>query len=95
MDFINNLVPQIQEWIGRFITVESGIQLLTVLSCGLLAAFTNKRWQKYIASRLANIENKKLIEFLLRATNRIAFHSLLLKFLPCSGLFLVIFLLGS
>ena len=81
MDFINNLLPQIQSWIDRFTTVESGIQLITVVGCGLLAALTYKKWQKIIAKMLDGVENKKITEFLLRATNRIMFPVSMLIYL--------------
>ena len=81
MDFINNLLPQIQSWIDRFTTVESGIQLITVVGCGLLAALTYKKWQKIIAKMLDGVENKKITEFLLRATNRIMFPVSMLTYL--------------
>ena len=81
MDFIDNLLPQIQSWVDRFTTVESGIQLITVVGCGLLAALTYKKWQKIIAKMLDGVENKKITEFLLRATNRIAFPVSMLVYL--------------
>ncbi len=81
MDLIDKFLPQIQSWIEQFTTVESGIQLLTVVGCGILAAFTYKRWQKYIAKLLDGSEDKKLIEFVLRATNRIAFPVSMLLYL--------------
>ena len=81
MDFIDNLLPQIHSWVDRFTTVESGIQLITVVGCGLLAALTYKKWQKIIAKMLDGVENKKITEFLLRATNRIAFPVSMLIYL--------------
>ena len=81
MDFIDNLLPQIQSWVDRFTTVESGIQLITVVGCGLLAALTYKKWQKIIAKMLDGVENKKITEFLLRATNRIMFPVSMLIYL--------------
>ncbi len=57
MEFIDNLLPQIQSLIERFMTVESGIQLMTVVGCGLLAALTYKRCQKIITKVLDGLEN--------------------------------------
>jgi len=81
MELIDKLLPIIQSWFERFSTIQGGIQLLTVLGCGALAAVTHKKWQSFITQLLGNLEKKTFFQFLLRGSNRIAFPMSMLLYL--------------
>lgn len=73
MKLIDSLLPLLEYWFERFTTIQGGIQLLTVLGCGALAALTHKRWLAFIKKLVGDLGKKPTINFLLRGTNRIAF----------------------
>ncbi len=81
MELIDKLLPLIQSWFERFSTIQGGIQLLTVIGCGALAAVTHKKWQLFITQLLGNLEKKNFFQFLLRASNRVAFPMSMLLYL--------------
>jgi hypothetical protein len=81
MELIDKLLPLIEYWFDRFSTIQGGIQLLTVIGCGALAAVTHKRWQLFITQLLGDLEKKNFFQLLLRATNRIAFPMSMLLYL--------------
>ena len=84
MDLINNLLPTIETWFERFITIQNGIQLLTVVVCGALAFFTPKKWRVITNKFLSDNEKNTVIQFALRASNRIAFPVSMLLYLITS-----------
>ena len=81
MELIDKLLPLIEYWFDRFTTIQGGIQLLTVIGCGALAAVTHKKWQLFITQLLGELEKKNFFQFLLRASNRIAFPMSMLLYL--------------
>ncbi|MCK4833191.1 MAG: mechanosensitive ion channel [Gammaproteobacteria bacterium] len=81
MEFIDKLLPMIEYWFDRFTTIQGGIQLLTVIGCGALAAVTHKKWQLFITQLLGDLEKKNFFQFLLRGTKRIAFPVSMLLYL--------------
>ena len=81
MELIDKLLPLIQYWFDRFTTIQGGIQLLTVVGCGALAAMTHKKWQSFITQLLGDLEKKNFFQFLLRGSNRIAFPVSMLLYL--------------
>ncbi len=81
MKFIDSLLPVLQYWFERFSTIQGGIQLLTVLGCGTLAALTHKRWQRFIQQLVGDLKKQPYVEYFLRATNRIAFPMSMLLYL--------------
>lgn len=81
MDFINTLLPTIETWFERFITVQNGVQLLTVVVCGALAFFTAKKWRIITNKLLSEDKKHTVIQFVLRASNRIAFPVSMLLYL--------------
>jgi small-conductance mechanosensitive channel len=81
MELIEKLLPLIEYWFDRFTTIQGGIQLLTVIGCGALAAVTHKKWQLFITQLLGDLEKKNFFQFLLRASNRIAFPMSMLLYL--------------
>jgi len=81
MELIDKLLPLIQSWFDRFSTIQGGIQLLTVIGCGGLAAATHKKWQLFITQLLGDLEKKNFFQFLLRGSNRIAFPMSMLLYL--------------
>ncbi|MCK4710953.1 MAG: hypothetical protein KAU21_20225, partial [Gammaproteobacteria bacterium] len=81
MEFIDKLLPLLQSWFERFTTMQGGIQLLTVLGCGTLAALTHKKWQFFITKLLGDLEKQNFFQFLLRGTNRVAFPMSMLLYL--------------
>jgi small-conductance mechanosensitive channel len=85
MEFIEKLLPHIEYWFERFTTIQGGIQLLTVLGCGALAALTHKKWQQFITKLLGGLENKNFVQFLLRGSNRIAFPMSMFLYLLVTG----------
>lgn len=85
MDLINNLLPTIETWFERFITIQNGVQLLTVVVCGALAFFTAKKWRVITNKLLSDNEKHTVIQFVLRASNRIAFPVSMLLYLITSS----------
>lgn len=85
MEFINNLLPLIESWFDRFVTIQSGVQLLTVVVCGALAAFSYQKWQLFITQLLGDFEKQNFIQFILRGSNRIAFPMSMLLYLLATG----------
>lgn len=85
MEFIDKLLPVIEYWFDRFTTIQGGIQLLTVLGCAALAALTHKKWQFFITKLLGGLEKQNFIQFMLRASNRIAFPMSMLLYLLVTG----------
>lgn len=81
MELIDKLLPLLQSWFERFSTIQGGIQLLTVIGCGALAAATHKKWQLFITRLLGDLEKKNFFQFLLRGSNRIAFPMSMLLYL--------------
>ena len=81
MDIIDTIIQFSEQWFNRYATLEGGIQLLTVIICGALAAFTYKQWQQFITKLLGDLEKQKFIQFLLRGSNRIAFPMSMLLYL--------------
>ena len=81
MDIIDSLLQSIEFWLNRYATIEGGIQLLTVLACGFLAALTHKKWQLVIRKLVGDLEKQEFIQFLLRGSNRIAFPMSMLVYL--------------
>ncbi len=81
MELIDKLLPLIEYWFDRFTTIQGGIQLLTVIGCGALAAVTHKKWQLFITQLLGDLEKKNFFQFLLRGSNRIAFPMSMLLYL--------------
>lgn len=85
MELIEKLLPLVQYWFERFTTIHGGIQLLTVAGCGALAALTHKKWQIFITKLLGDLEKKDFFQFMLRASNRIAFPMSMLLYLLIVG----------
>lgn len=81
MELIDKVLPLIEYWFDRFTTIQGGIQLLTVIGCGALAAVTHKKWQLFITQLLGDLEKKNFFQFLLRGSNRIAFPMSMLLYL--------------
>ena len=81
MELIDKLLPLVEYWFDRFTTIQGGIQLLTVVGCGVLAAVTHKKWQLFITHLLGDLEKKNFFQFLLRGSNRIAFPMSMLLYL--------------
>ncbi len=81
MELVDKLLPLIQSWFDRFSTIQGGIQLLTVIGCGALAAVTHKKWQLFITQLLGDLEKKNFFQFLLRGSNRVAFPMSMLLYL--------------
>ena len=81
MDFFDTPFQIIEHWFDRFATIKGGIQLLTVIACGTLAAVTHKKWQLFITRLLGDLEKKDFIQFLLQGSNRIAFPMSMLLYL--------------
>ncbi len=81
MELIDKLLPLIEYWFDRFTTIQGGIQLLTVVGCGALAAVTHKKWQLFITQLLGDLEKKNFFQFLLRGSNRVAFPMSMLLYL--------------
>lgn len=81
MEIIEKLLPLIEYWFDRFTTISGGVQLLTVLGCGALAALTHKKWQFFITKLLGDLEKQNFFQFLLRGTNRVAFPMSMLLYL--------------
>jgi len=81
MELIDKLLPLLEYWFDRFTTIQGGIQLLTVVGCGALAAVTHKKWQLFITQLLGDLEKKNFFQFLLRGSNRVAFPMSMLLYL--------------
>lgn len=81
MEIINTILQHFEQWFTLHATIEGGIQLLTVIGCGSLAAVTHKKWQLLIAKLVGDLEKKEFIQFLLRGSRRIAFPMSMLVYL--------------
>jgi small-conductance mechanosensitive channel len=81
MELLDSLLNFFENGFNRFANIQGGIQLLTVLGCGALAAVTHKKWQTFIARLLGGLEKQEFIQFLLRGSNRIAFPMSMLVYL--------------
>ena len=81
MEIFEKLLTLAQFWFDRFTTMQGGIQLLTVVGCGALAALTHKKWQLYITRLLGDLEKQNFIQFMLDSSNRIAFPMSMLVYL--------------
>jgi small-conductance mechanosensitive channel len=81
MELLDTLLQFFEHWFNRFATIQGGIQIITVVGCGTLAAVTHKKWQKFIARLLGDLEKQDFIQFLLRGSNRIAFPMSMLLYL--------------
>jgi small-conductance mechanosensitive channel len=81
MELIDTLLQFLETQYHRFATIQGGIQILTVVGCGTLAAFTHKKWQLFITRLLGNLDKHDFVQFLLRGSNRIAFPMSMLLYL--------------
>jgi small-conductance mechanosensitive channel len=81
MELIDTLLQFLEIQYHRFATIQGGIQILTVVGCGTLAAVTHKKWQLFIARLLGNLDKHDFVLFLLRGSNRIAFPMSMLLYL--------------
>ena len=81
MEIFEKLLTLAQFWFDRFTTMQGGIQLLTVVGCGALAALTHKKWQLYITRLVGDLEKQNFIQFMLDSSNRIAFPMSMLVYL--------------
>ena len=81
MELIDTLLQFLETQYHRFATIQGGIQILTVVGCGTLAAVTHKKWQLFIARLLGNLDKHDFVQFLLRGSNRIAFPMSMLLYL--------------
>ena len=81
MELLETLYYFALKWIKEFSTIQGGLQLVTVLGCGALAALTHKRWQQFITRLVGDLEQQGFVRFMLRATNRIAFPMSMLLYL--------------
>ena len=81
MELIQKLLTLIEYWFDRFATIQGGIQLITVIGCGALAALTHNKWQSFITRLLGDLEKQNFVQFLLRGSNRIAFPVSMLLYL--------------
>jgi len=84
MDLTQTLLNLLERWFYEFTTIAGGLQLATVIGCGVLAYFTHHRWQKFISKLVSSFEQQDFIRILLRATDRAAFPmSMLIYLLAC------------
>jgi len=81
MELIDTLLQFLETQYHRFATIQGGIQILTVVGCGTLAAVTHKKWQLFITRLLGNLDKHDFVQFLLRGSNRIAFPMSMLLYL--------------
>lgn len=81
MEIIDTAFQTLEHWLSLYATIDGGIQFIIVLSCGILAAITHKKWQRLMTNLVGDLEKQQLIEFLLRASNRIAFPMSMLVYL--------------
>jgi small-conductance mechanosensitive channel len=81
MELIDTLLQFLEIQYHRFATIQGGIQILTVVGCGTLAAVTHKKWQLFITRLLGNLDRHDFVQFLLRGSNRIAFPMSMLLYL--------------
>ena len=81
MELLESLYYFALKWIKEFSTIQGGLQLVTVVGCGALAALTHKRWQQFITRLVGDLEQQGFVRFMLRATNRIAFPMSMLLYL--------------
>ena len=81
MELLETLYYFALKWVKEFSTIQGGLQLVTVLGCGALAALTHKRWQQFITRLVGHLEQQGFVRYMLRATNRIAFPMSMLLYL--------------
>ena len=81
MEYLESAYDFSLKWIQEFSTIQGGLQVADVLICAVLAALTHKHWQTFITRLVGDLEEKRFIRFLLRATNRIAFPMSMLLYL--------------
>ncbi len=81
MEYIDKLIPLVQHWFDKLTTIESLIQIVTVVFCGALAALTHQRWQSFITRLLGDLEKRTFFRLILNASNRIAFPMSMLLYL--------------
>ena len=81
MEYIDRLIPVIQHWFDKLTTIESIIQIITVIFCGALAALTHQRWQSFITRLFGDLEKRTFFQLILSASNRIAFPMSMLLYL--------------
>jgi small-conductance mechanosensitive channel len=81
MELLETIYLFALKWIKEFSTIQGGLQLVTVVGCGALAALTHKRWQQFITRLAGDLEQQGFVRFMLRATNRIAFPMSMLLYL--------------
>lgn len=81
MEFLDTLYAFALKWLKEFTTIQGGLQLVTVVGCGALAALTHKHWQKFITRLVGSFEKQGFFRFILRGTNRIAFPMSMLLYL--------------
>lgn len=81
MELLETLYYFFLKWIKEFSTIQGGLQLVTVLGCGALAALTHKRWQQFIMKLVGEFEQQGFFRFMLRGSNRIAFPMSMLLYL--------------
>ena len=67
MELLESLYSFALKWIKEFSTIQGGLQLVTVLGCGALAALTHKRWQQFITRLVGDLEQQGFVRFMLRA----------------------------
>lgn len=81
MELLETIYYFFLKWIKEFSTIQGGLQLVTVLGCGALAALTHKRWQQFIMKLVGEFEQQGFFRFMLRGSNRIAFPMSMLLYL--------------
>jgi small-conductance mechanosensitive channel len=81
MELLESIYHFALKWVSEFSTIQGGLQIADVLICAALAALTHKHWQKFITRLVGNLEQQGFIQFLLRASNRIAFPMSMLVYL--------------
>lgn len=81
MELLETLYNLLLKWVKEFSTIQGGLQIGTVVTCGILAALTHKHWQKFITRLVGDLEEKGFFRFMLRGTNRIAFPMSMLLYL--------------
>ena len=81
MDIVHNLYELVQQVIQQFSTIESGLQLVTLIGCGALAYFTYSYWQELISRLVGGFESNGFVQYLLWGSKRIAFPMSMLLYL--------------
>ena len=81
MEFLDTLYAFTLKWLKEFTTIQGGLQLVTVVGCGALAALTFKHWQRFITRLVGNLKKQGFVRFMLDGSNRIAFPMSMLLYL--------------